>query len=65
MLSLEGVWKDFGALGWKAIERSELNGLFCGNFENENTERNADSRGLECEASERRRTLWGLFDIFD
>lgn len=36
----------------KAIECSELNWLFYGNFEDENAERSSESEGLTREASE-------------
>ena len=48
----EGLWKDFGNLGRKAIEGSKLGELSCGSLEDKNVESHADDRGLALEASE-------------
>lgn len=51
----------FGTLGWRSLE---LNGLFCGNLEDENVERNADDGDLAYEASEALKDCQGyLYEI--
>jgi hypothetical protein len=49
---LVGLWKDFGIWAGKAIEFSELNGLFCEILEDQSTESHEQNGGMTCDISE-------------
>lgn len=42
MMFWEGLWKDFGTLGRKAIEYSKLDELFCQGLDDKNVERDVE-----------------------